>query len=245
MTGILVFQQKEKKLGRMSQTEIEFLFLILVGLLFNSIASILLARPATNTLCVVRIWLITIGNTLNVVPLIVKIATIVRVMNAAQKLKRVQVQRKSLYGSVLMVLAIVLIYLIVWSTVAPPIKMSNYHLSENNEMVTREQYCSSNHRIWEYIVCSWTTLLLLISTVLAFQIHAVHKKNDGAKDRDESVPLAVMTYSHFIFILLHLGTLTQFESKRNELFAYLQSLIYSFDSIAVLCIYFMPKFFGM
>mmetsp|Transcript_2067 Transcript_2067/g.4148 ORF Transcript_2067/g.4148 Transcript_2067/m.4148 type:complete len:166 (-) Transcript_2067:159-656(-) len=165
-------------------------------------------------------------------------------MNAAKKMKRTQVQRKWLHGSVFMVLVIVLIYLIIWSTLDAPFKSSSYLLSKDN-VVTHHQYCSSKSPAWEYIACSWITFLLLCTTVLAFQIHAVHKKNDGAKDRDESVPLAVMTYSHFIFILLHLGTLTQFESKRNELFAYLQSLIYSFDSIAVLCIYFMPKFFGM
>mmetsp|Transcript_2066 Transcript_2066/g.4144 ORF Transcript_2066/g.4144 Transcript_2066/m.4144 type:complete len:164 (-) Transcript_2066:103-594(-) len=163
-------------------------------------------------------------------------------MNAAKKMKRTQVQRKWLHGSVFMVLVIVLIYLIIWSTLDAPFKSSSYLLSKDN-VVTHHQYCSSKSPAWEYIACSWITFLLLCTTVLAFQIHILHKSFSGLKDVDESVPLAVMTYSHFIFIILYLVTLTQYENKQDELFSHLQSFICSADSIAVLCIYFMPKFF--
>ena len=51
----------------------EFLILLLMGLLLVSEGSILLAIPPTNASCVAVQWLVGIGYTLELVPLIVKV----------------------------------------------------------------------------------------------------------------------------------------------------------------------------
>uniref|UniRef100_A0A7S1FPG6 G-protein coupled receptors family 3 profile domain-containing protein n=1 Tax=Corethron hystrix TaxID=216773 RepID=A0A7S1FPG6_9STRA len=241
--GVLVFQQREKKLARKKPVEIEFLFLILAGLFFTSIASVLSSLPVTDILCVAKPWFLVIGGTLQLVPLIVKIGTIVKVLNAAKKCRRIHVNRTWLHGTVLMISLLSVIFLTLVSIIDKPLKTTHYNLVEGDTMVTDLVFCSSKSLVWEYVACGCVALLLVCTTVLASQIHIAKKNFVAMHDIDESIPLAVMTYSHFIFMVLYIATLPEYENKNYVVISYLQSYIHSCDALAILAIYFAPKIF--
>lgn len=123
--------------------------------------------------------------------MIVKLAAINRLMSAANRYRRVKLPRKTLYRAVALICVVVVVYLIIWSTVDPPGKKEEYELTsivneDAETIVSITYFCSSGSQIWQYLAVGWNVLLLLISTVLAFQTRSVQK------DLNESHTLAMM-----------------------------------------------------
>ena len=84
----------------------DFLYMLLIGLLMVSIGSIMLATKPTNGSCIAQVWLVTLGYTLELAPLIVKIGAINKLMRAASKMKRIKIEHKQLYSSVKLFIAV-------------------------------------------------------------------------------------------------------------------------------------------
>eukprot|EP00588_Corethron_pennatum_P013521 CAMPEP_0194276232 /NCGR_PEP_ID=MMETSP0169-20130528/8874_1 /TAXON_ID=218684 /ORGANISM="Corethron pennatum, Strain L29A3" /LENGTH=796 /DNA_ID=CAMNT_0039019897 /DNA_START=74 /DNA_END=2464 /DNA_ORIENTATION=+ len=238
-TGILTFLYRETNSVKFAQTD--FLFMILTGLLATSIGSTIIPIPPTESLCVTRIWMINIGLSLELVPLIVKVGTVIQIMNAAKKLKRVIVPRKNLYQTVFIICGLVVLVLAFWSAFDPPVGMKQFRITnmktkEDDYIIKVGHYCNSKSNTWQYIAHIWTITLLLCTSVLSAQMRSVRK------NFNESLPLAVMTYSHFIFEIMQVMTHLLPESVSQVDISYVRSLLYSTDTIATVVIYFIPKF---
>lgn len=239
-TAWMVFDQRHRKVIRMAQ--VEFLWLLLAGALIISVGAVLAGVSPSDHICVAEIWLIDIGYTLELVPLLVKVSAINKVMLAASQMRRAVVKRENLLGGVALIVAFVMVFLSVWTALDAPKRMPEYDLTDtlvgNNEtLVLIDYYCSSGSSAWKFFSVGWTALLLLWASVLAFQSRNVRQ------EFNESQTLGMMTYSHFVFVMLQL--ITFFLSSTNVSQATLsrsRSLIYSLDTLAGICIYFVPKF---
>jgi len=188
--------------------------------------------------------MINLGYTLELVPLIVKVAAINKLMEAAKKMRRVVIQRKSLFAAVMVVCALVALFLAVWTALDPPHKEAAYDLTDvsaegGETIVTVRYYCNSESDVWYYISVGWSVLLLLIACIMAFQMRHIRQ------DFNESQILSILIYSHFVFVLLRLVIIFLSSSFSGSVLARAQSLILSLDTTAMVIIYFVPKFLAL
>lgn len=231
VTIYLVYRKRHHRV--MVFAQVEFIFILLAGLLIIAVGAIMVAIPPANPICVSVIWLINLGYTLELVPLIVKVSAINRLMNAAKKLKRVIVRKTYLFGTVTFLIMLMTIYLCLWTGLDPPVKTYEYDMEKNQ--VTACPFCSSDHMVWYYISEGWNTFLLLCATVLAFQMRHVRQ------DFNESQTLAIMIYSHFFFVVFRLISFFLSSSVSRSILTPCLSLMYSLDAIATVFIYYVPK----
>jgi hypothetical protein len=236
---------KNRSLRAMRFAQIEFLYLLLGGLLLVGIGSILVGLHPSNATCITAMWFINFGYTLEFVPLIVKVAAVNKLIGSARRFRRVVLSRRSLFSAVLAISAIIFIFLVLWTIYDPPTKNEEYVLSnvvndDGYTMIDVTYFCSSESGMWDYIAVGWNTLLLLCASVLAFQTRTLQK------DFNESQTLAFLIYSHFVFVVLRLITviLQQWSGTTTsvETLVGLRSLLFSIDTIATIFIYFVPKF---
>ena len=241
LTTAGVYTQRRRRVIRVAQ--VEFLWLLVAGLFLICCGALLNAIPPTNTICVIDMWLINVGYTLELVPLIVKVAAINQLLHAARRMRRVKLTRTTLFGAVCMILVLIVIFSIVWTLYDPPMKSAEYILTDNETpdgeyTIVEIQYsCTSTNIAFDYINLGWTSLLLFIATILAFQTRNLRQ------DFNESQTLGIMIYSHFLFVLLRMITFFLSSSLiSGAILSKARSIIYSCDAIATICIYFVPKF---
>jgi len=236
---LFVYQQRENTILIFAQ--IDFLYMLLFGLLAIAIGAILFAIPPTDASCMASVWFINLGYTLELVPLIVKVAAINRLMYAAKRMRRVSVQKKFLGGAVFSIMCLVTVALSLWTGLDPRLEKTEYQLTtmdvgENGETVVfAKHFCGSESPIYKYMFVAWTTILLLCATVLAFQMRHIRE------DFNESLTLAIMIYSHFLFIILRVIVLFLWNALDKSNLQSWESLIYSFDVGVTVLIYFVPK----
>lgn len=237
-TMVLVYFNKQRRAFRYAQ--IEFLYLLLVGSILVAIGGILhgLQVPSDAT-CIAQSWLIGLGYTFELVPLLVKVAAINRLMQAAQRMRRVELKRSTLYGGVVLISLLVTIFLICWTTLDPPQKRAEYELSDQTAddqfettIIDIQYFCQSSSPFWEYVALTWNAVLILCATALAFQSRSVKQHFN------ESRVLSRMIYSHFVFVLLRVMAFFFEPSVANPML----SIIFSLDTMFMILIYFAPKF---
>ena len=221
--------------------QVEFLFLLLVGLFMVAAGSVLLAIEPTDGTCTCLAWLISLGYTLELVPLIVKVGAINKLLNAAKRMRRVKLSRLQLFGTVAALSAIVISFLVLWTTLDPQQRSSEYTLTDETTeygetVVTLNYFCSSDSQTWRYITVGWHLVLLICATVLAFQTRNIRE------GFNESQVLAFMIYSHFFFVVLRVITFILGNAISESYLAGLRSMIYSTDTLVTISIYFIPKF---
>jgi len=239
ISGLLVYRQRKRRVMIVSQ--IEFLALLLSGLLIVGVGSIVVASPPTNASCVAAVWLINVGYTVELVPLIVKVAAINRLMNAAQRCRRVVLRRSSLFGAVLLISGIVVVFMIVWTVLDPPrkqaeLELTNEETQDEETIVSLQYFCDSASVAYEYISMVWLVLLLITATIIAFLTRNVRQ------DFNEAKTLGLMCYSHFVFLVLRLIAVFLSGSVSDHILTGCRSLTYSADVLVTMGIYFFPKF---
>mmetsp|Transcript_27658 Transcript_27658/g.66484 ORF Transcript_27658/g.66484 Transcript_27658/m.66484 type:complete len:619 (+) Transcript_27658:338-2194(+) len=110
--GVRVYRRK--KVFVLSQ--IDFIHLILVGLLLIAIGALLGGIPTVSSpICNAMIWLIGLGYTLTLVPLIVKQAAINRIVAASTRMRRLRVSKRRLFGIVTLITCLEVIFLSLWT----------------------------------------------------------------------------------------------------------------------------------
>ena len=236
---ILTWKHRTKR--ALMQAQVEFLWILLIGLLMVAVGAVLLVIPPSDVSCSAIIWLTNLGYTMELVPLIIKVAAINRLMLAAQRMRRVVLKRQSLFGAVFLLSGLVVCYLVLWTILDPPIKKAEYDLTDRETdtgetIVLRSYYCQSNSNFWFHISVAYHVMLLICATVLAFQMRKVQH------DINESQVLAILIYSHFVFVMLRVLAFSLEDSLHISYLARYQSIIYSGDAIATCFIYFFPKF---
>jgi hypothetical protein len=240
-TAVAVYRQRRKRI--MVFAQVEFLFLLLAGLLIISFGAIVISVPATNATCVASIWLINLGYTFELIPLIVKVSAINRLFSAATSMRRVVLRRESLFGAVIFISSLVVVFLILWTVLDPPRKLEEFELTDTlsedeDTVVSTYSFCSSERDIWTFLAVGWNCVMLICATVLAVQSRKIQQ------DFNESQTLAMMIYSHSVFVVLRVVVYTFPSGVVNEVvLAHCLSIIFSVDTIFTIAIYFAPKFF--
>jgi hypothetical protein len=230
---------KKRNRPAIKHAQIEFLWLLLCGAFTISLGAIVTGyAPPTNQTCIASAWLVNLGYTLELIPLIIKVAAINRLMVAARQMRRVMLTRQKLFGAVAVIFTLVLVFLVLWTVLDAPSNASEYILTQDKNkqgetIVGLSYYCTSNSRVWQFVAVGWNTVLLLCTSVLAFQTRKLRS------DFNETQTLAFMIYSHFMFVILRAATL--FLSMKETSLNQIRSLIYSVDTITTILIYFVPK----
>jgi len=236
--GITYVQRKKPAIQR---AQVFFLALLLAGLFLVAVGGVVGSLPPRDGTCIATAWLINFGYSIELVPLVVKSAALNRVLSAGRRMKRSILKQEKLYRTVAYVTTLVLVILVVWTVIDPPLRKTEYTLTGSTNtmgetMLETEYHCQSESPAWRILSISWQLLLLMIAGVLAFQNRTYRS------DLTEVRTLALMIYSHVVFVVFRGVTyLLQGSIGAAELYPY-RSLTYSADVIATLIIYFLPKF---
>ena len=237
--GAFVVHYRARRAIRYAQ--VSFLLMILAGLLVTSIGATVLATGGySRASCTIGIWMIVLGYTFSILPLIFKVAAINKMMSAAQRMKRITLDLYQLYISVAVVSAGVAVFLILWTAIDPMQGQQQLDLSTDETelgetVVELSRYCGSQSDVWGYVVVGWYCILLLIATVLAFQSRHVRQ------EFNESQTLAFMIYAKFVFAVLLLLTFFLESELSPQLMSEYRVLIYVLDALVSLTVYFVPK----
>mmetsp|Transcript_3970 Transcript_3970/g.5848 ORF Transcript_3970/g.5848 Transcript_3970/m.5848 type:complete len:409 (+) Transcript_3970:3-1229(+) len=233
---------QKRNLRQVRYAQIEFLFLLLVGTMMVAAAAIIGALPLSNSSCVAVTWLTNLGFTLQLVPLIVKVAAINQLAAAARKMKRVVLSRRYLFGAVFLLSTCVVIYTGIWTIFDPESRDLEYEVTDTiveetgETVVIVSSYCSSQQIFWKLSTLVVNCILLLCASVLAVQTRKTHK------DFNESMTLAILVYSQFVFVVLRMVAYLLEDKLGSSMANYFQSLLHSCDTICTVFIYFVPKF---
>jgi hypothetical protein len=242
-TAVSVYRNRQNRIIKSAQ--VEFLALLLLGLFFVAVGSIVLAVPVTTGSCISAIWMLLVGYTIELVPLLVKISAINLLVNAARGHRRVVLQQRHLFTTVAAISVCVGVYLVVWTVLDPPLPKSGFIFSttaasnEQGEVVLETAaFCASRSDAWRYAAIAWNCTLLLSGSVLAFQSRKV-----TMKDFNESTVVGLMVYSQSLFLIARIisGTVLTGHVTESAL-SYSESIIFSTDVIVTTFIYFLPKF---
>eukprot|EP00934_Nitzschia_sp_Nitz4_P008847 Nitzschia sp. Nitz4//scaffold124_size66437//58765//65003//NITZ4_006121-RA/size66437-processed-gene-0.51-mRNA-1//-1//CDS//3329534582//8837//frame0 len=216
-----------------------FLCLIITGFGMYSLGGMMFAREPNRINCLSSSWMLLLGYTIELVPVLVKTYKINQLIASAKKQKRIRISREVMLLEVAGVVVLVLIFLLTWTIVDPPIDVEIRRLV-NSHIVELDTRCASSSSGWRLTAFGWQALLLFIAAILAFQSRGVMIQ------LNESRSLAIMVYSHFMFVCLRgmssifyiQGTLPSSQT------ALVLSLIYSVDAFAAMCIYVLPKLYA-
>jgi hypothetical protein len=244
-TSLAVFVRRKRRVMVLAQ--VEFMYLILLGSLSISIGAIVVASPPIPSTCMVEIWLTTLGYSLIFVPLIVKVAAINRLMHASRKMKRIVLTRNSLFGAVLAIGAALVLFLLLWTFLDPPLvgleyeqiqRSSTTNNDESTTVFVGNQYCKQGeNRAWSFVDTGWHILVLLCASILAVQSRNVKQ------EFNESLTLACLIYKSLAFTLAHFVVILLSGTVSVTILIPLDSMLWSLDAIAGLVIYFIPKLF--
>jgi len=246
LIGVLVYRYRSAKVFVYAQ--VPFVYMVLLGILLVANGSILVAREPSNSVCVGENWFITLGYTLELVPLLVKIAAINHVLTAT---KQVRIDIRSLFRRVVGIVVVVIGFLAIWTTVDPAQRREGRYLKEEGDTmeVTTTIGCASDSTLWGLAQLCWNGILVLCATVLAF-----HSRN-VKQEFNDSKSLGTMIYSHFMFAALRVvvigvstGQLSVDEGAGigsptidPSILATAMSFLLSLDVITAVTIYVVPK----
>eukprot|EP00934_Nitzschia_sp_Nitz4_P008874 Nitzschia sp. Nitz4//scaffold230_size58257//40074//43916//NITZ4_006487-RA/size58257-processed-gene-0.68-mRNA-1//-1//CDS//3329543268//8864//frame0 len=235
---ILCFKYRETKTMVFAQPF--FMMLILHGFLLVSAGAVLNAFEPTLLNCTASSWLVVLGYTIELVPVLVKTSAINRLISSSKKkMKRVNISRHLMFMQVTLFVALSLAFLITWTVLDTPDAQVLREVVENDEVIVVQQdlKCASEQSLWRLVSFGWQALLLLLAAVLAFQSRGVMTQLNDSKY------LAVMVYSHFLFVSLR-GICSFFYvygTLPSSATAALFSMNYSMDALLAMGIYVFPK----
>lgn len=164
------------------------------------------------------------------VPLLVKIAAVNRLAQAALQMRRVKLDRRSLLGMALGLCSVVIAYLCIWTAMDSPDRKNDYELTGNkNEygeyVVLVSHYCASESSYWVYSTLAGHGVLLIGGSVLAFQTRRL------PGDINESRVLAILVYTQFLFLLLRTVVTLLHDAIPVTDISRCQAIIFSIDVV--------------
>jgi hypothetical protein len=171
-----VYRNRQKAANQYAQ--LDFLTFLLTGSFLVSLGSILLGFRASDWMCTAGAWFVYMGwYNLELVPLIVKVAAINRMMEAARELRRFVIKRGTLYKAVAFIEICLVVFLACWTGLDPPRQQAEYAIMTSSkteyyeELIAEKRFCCSGgaSRAWQFSAVGWNALLLVCASVLAFQ----------------------------------------------------------------------------
>lgn len=239
----LTYYWRDNRTIASAQTDI--LFSMLIGYTLVSISSLLhAALENNNTLCILKTWTMHVGYCMALIPILVKMSAINKIRRNSRSCRRVKIDKNLFKKIITGALGIVVIFIIVWTVVDPPSRVETYLLIEDDDKdiqnTTVEVYesCSSKSSTWNIIALVVEFLILLSSTVLAFQ------SRDVMQFVADSHLIGVLVYSHTLFLIASIvNVMTNSGAKGSSLAQKITSVIVSIETIVAICVYFVTKFF--
>lgn len=239
ITAVMTMKWRTKQTIRLAR--VDCLIWILLGF------ALLGASSVTEIYghCNLTVWLMIIGFTMELVPILIKIATINKLVRYARIHQRADINPRHLDFTLLGVLLMVLAYLGAWVLIDPLKPEPFATILDDEELrshhVAVNEFCKTEHVFWAYINRGFLALTLIILSVFTFQSRHVFE------EFNESQGLAFMIYSHTIFFMLRLGVLSLVNSgiipldlKHPTL-----SIFTSLDAIFAVSFYFGQKFLSI
>ena len=167
--GGILYKHRKGKLGR--GTQIEFLLLLLAGLVMVSVGSLLMAVEPSTGSCVGSIWMINVGYAAQLVPTLIRVSTIVKIVRASMKMKIVNVDKKKLVRKSMGISGIAAIYCLFWTIFdAPKSDIVVNVTGDQNEfgetIVSVSNHCDSDSSIWFYVSFVIQAFLLVCASAL-------------------------------------------------------------------------------
>mmetsp|Transcript_43896 Transcript_43896/g.93377 ORF Transcript_43896/g.93377 Transcript_43896/m.93377 type:complete len:632 (-) Transcript_43896:102-1997(-) len=242
--GGIFYLHEKGKLERAAQ--LLFLVLLLAGLLSVSIGALLLALEPSDGSCIGAIWMINVGYTAQLVPTLMRVSTIISIVQASMKMKVVKVDQQRLLVKSIGMSAFAAIYCSFWTAFDPPQPQTSVHVTHDKNdlgetIVSVSHYCDSGSSLWFMGMFIGQALLLIGASVLAYQMRKVPTKVN------DSLELAAMIYSSFVSLVLRFllyviaGTASGVILGKSSL-QKSRSLLCSIDTIAGIFIFF-TRFF--
>jgi len=228
------YTKKYRETKPMKRAQVTFLELNLFGFLLLALGAGLITADPTLGTCTASSWLVNVGYTLSLTPLLVKIYAINKISYKSRKVRRVTMNVVNLYVCVGATVGIVIVYLIVWTSLDPLTLQTEIELQNKNEITVYEK-CGSYSQVWELLSFVWRFILLLVCAVLAIQSRQV------VRQFNDAVYVATMCYSRFIFFVVFL--ISNYRPAKANDRASALSVIYSIDILTTIVIYFLPKFY--
>ena len=183
-----------------------------------------------------------LGYTLELVPILLKVSAINKLTREARRLRRTKVEPKRFQRILTSIVFLLLVYLSIWTGVDKPRQEMVHTLDvKDSTMLVSSKTCASRSDAWELGAFAWECMLLLSATILTYQ------SRDVIEELNESSALALMVYSHFIFLLMRcLFTILNLTERIPSIYALKAiSLLLGLDTIIAMCIYFTPKFYSV
>ena len=177
VVSIFITHQKRNK-PSIRYAQIEFLRILLLGLLVLACGALMMALEPTDGICVASVWLIYLGYTLELVPLIVKVTALNIIMKSALKMRRVVLKKKDLFGAVFGLTFLSVLFLIFWTVFDAPRREGEYVLTtetnkQSETVVVVNYYCDNGDQYWQLSAMIVIFVYLIVATVLAVQTRNV------------------------------------------------------------------------
>ena len=124
------------------------------------------------------VWLINVGYSLQLVPMIIRVSTIINVVQASRKMKIVKVNMQKLLVRSIGITAIMALYCMFWTIFDPPQSQASIQVTnDRNEFGETElsvsNHCDSKANLWYLVSFISQAMLLLCGSVLARQMRSV------------------------------------------------------------------------
>ncbi|CAJ1968193.1 unnamed protein product [Cylindrotheca closterium] len=225
---------RKRKTAVFVYAQAQFVFVILFGLLLVAVGAILHGMEPDDVICCSRIGLVSLGYTFQLVALIVKVTALNGSMKASQQRRRVKINPSQLYTSVMILSLLLGFYLIIWMAVDPPKSTEIWTQEPDSITVTSHFGCRSESQYWHTAYIVWEGMLVLWASAVAFQTRHI----EG--EFNESTSLGMMSYSHFVFLMIRVMVSVVFEGEDHTR-SLATSVLLSVDIIAAITIYLVPK----
>jgi hypothetical protein len=242
LSAVATRRNRKKRIILHAQTNV--MYVMLAGLFLLAIGAALLSVPVTDATCAGIVVLVNIGYCLELVPVALRLDAINRLLSSGKQLRRVRIHARQLCVWVGTAVALVVAFLVFWFVMDPPRETWDYDLTnrqtaEGETIVLAVDHCNTDSETWIVIDVVWKMAVLLFSLVLAFMASAV------TEDMNDTRNLMLLFLCQLMFAAVRLMlVVVEFSTNPADLMAY-QSLVVSFDCIAVLAIFFLPKFLAV
>lgn len=242
VAGSIIMTYQRRKTKPIYQMQVEFLAPFLVGLLSIAVGTMLLALPLSDEKCQAFAWLANLGFALQFTPLLVRIAAINKLATEGKQMQRVRLKRKIMVTYLAVTLTLVLTFTLVWQLVDPPVKSFDTTLtgettSDGRQIITAEEFCDTEHRYWYFVAFGVWVLTIMCGCMIAYIALQVRE------DMNDTKTMALVLFTHLIFLITLVtvfgqkGTVTPAKTMLHS------CILFSADTIVILSIYIMPKFF--
>jgi len=177
---------------------------------------------------------------LELLPIIIKVATINKLVREARQLRPFALNPKRLDLFFISAILAIIAYLTATTIISPVKVMSVANIDSNDSFsISIGEVCSSSPIQWNSLDYGIEGVLILSACVLVIQ------SRDVFEEFNEGQGLALMVYSHIIFLILRflcnlLGS--KFAGQNRLLLLEIDSILKSIDIIFAMTFYFGEKF---